>query len=154
MKAKRGGNETEGFGKGAYTEQLEIQIRKQLEEEKEQLKHEKLDKKVRGPLLKRLHKEYSLAPVASEGNNELSENVIVKQEDFIDGDINDVQHKLELDSDCSGSPQSKKLKTYHEYKTFLSSCQVEVGHLSNLHVLVPVQVLVQVVAICVVLKAE
>ena len=52
----------------------------------------------------------------------MSENVNVKQEDIIDGDINDVQHKLELDSDAC-SPQSKKLKTYHKYKTFLSPCQ-------------------------------
>ena len=86
------------------------------------MEHEKLDKKVRGPLLTRLHIEYGLAPVPVEGNNELSENVNVKQEDFIDGDINDVQHKLELNSDAC-SPQSKKLKTYHEYKNFLSPCQ-------------------------------
>ena len=94
-----------------------------MEEEKEQLECEKLDKKVRGPLLTRLCIEYGLAPVESEGNNALSENVSVKQEDFIDGDINDVWHKLELDSDACGSPQSKKLKTYHEYKSFLSPCQ-------------------------------
>ena len=50
----------------AYTEQLEMQIRKELEEQKEQLEREKLDKKVRGPLLTRLCKEYGLAPVASE----------------------------------------------------------------------------------------
>ena len=95
----------------AYTEQLEMQIRKESEEEKEQLECEKLDKKVRGPLLTRLCKEHSLAPVASEWKNESSENLSVKQEDFIDGDINDVRRKLELDSDACGSPQSKKLKT-------------------------------------------
>ena len=106
-----------------YTEELEKKIRKELEEEKEQLEHEKLDKKVRGPLLTRLRKEYGLSPVASVGRDESSENSSVKQEDFTDFDINDVQHKLELDSATCGSPQSKKLKMYHEYKPFLSPCQ-------------------------------